>query len=184
MLLSANSPNLQHMPSELRTASLACMVSNYTASLGPPSSSPISSGLLTRLLRKKSPRASLTLRDLDLVSTVSTISISGSAAVPVISFSLADCAAARLTLGSDPTASCWSSLKNKPARMLERRRCIDDFLGSLLSIGRKKASLTTAVTVEENGDGDMKVPDRLECQVFDAGYPGLATREDSKGFCC
>jgi hypothetical protein len=41
--------------------------------------------------------------------------------------------------------------------------------------------LTTAVTVEEKGDGEMKVPERLVCHDLDDRLPGLGVREGSDG---
>ncbi|KAI6767889.1 hypothetical protein HG530_005898 [Fusarium avenaceum] len=75
-----------------------------------------------------------------------------------------------LLLSTSASSSC--SLKNSPARMVERMRRIEDWRTRGSSEARRKASLTTAVTVEERGDGDMKVLDRVP---EPAGLVGLAS---------
>lgn len=58
--------------------------------------------------------------------------------------------------------------------MLERMRRIDERRDRLSSFSRKKASLTTVVTVEERGEGEIKVLERLwPALVLDSPEPTL-----------
>jgi len=53
-------------------------------------------------------------------------------------------------------------------------------LRASLSLGRRNASLTTAVTVEEKGEGEMKVP-RFACHDLEERLPGLGVSCPSGG---
>lgn len=69
---------------------------------------------------------------------------------------------------------CWSSsssLKNKLARMLDRILLKDDLFVKDPSSSLRNASFTTVVTVEESGDGDMKVFERWWLAVRDTPDP-------------
>lgn len=62
--------------------------------------------------------------------------------------------------------------------MLDRIRRIDDVSSRGSSLARKKASLTTAVTVEDNGEGDMKVRERWCVPSFVEPRPGRRAMVD------